>query len=131
MLDQLLGSDKSELVSSMVSRLGLSKEQADGFVTKAISSIQSAMGDGKVDFDKLMKGDLSGLTGAMDLGALSQFFGGDAGKAQMGIGALLEALTKQLSANGIDANALLAQFGGAGGIGGAIDKLAGKLFGKS
>ena len=132
MLDQFLGEDKSALVSSMVSKLGLSKEQADGFVTKAVSSIQGAFRDGKVDFDKLMKGDLSGLASSLDLGALSEFFGGDRGKAQSGISTLLETLTKQLSSKGIDAEALLAQFGGgSGGVAGAISGLAGKLFGKS
>lgn len=131
MLEQFLGADKSALAYSMMSKFGLSKEQAEGFVTQTLSSLQGVLRDGKVDFDKLVKGDLSGLISPMDLRALSQFFGGDAAKAQSGVGALLESLTKQLSAKGIDAEALLAQLGSAGGgLGAAISGLAGKLFGK-
>lgn len=131
MLDQLLGGDKSALISSIASQLGIGKEQADGFIAKALASVQQAFASGKVDFDKLMKGDLSGLTSSMDLQSLSQFVGGDVKKAQGGVASVLESINKQLSAQGFDAESMSKLIGGGGGgIGQTLSGLAGKLFGK-
>lgn len=133
MIEQLLGRDLNALASSMATRLGLPADQAESFVSKALASVESGFMNGRIDLDSLLKGDFSSLLGPMDLGALSQFFGGDTAKARSGVVALLESLSSQVASSGIDVQRLLSQFmqtnlgqagadgGGAGGKGGAGD----------
>ena len=96
MLDKLLGNNKNELISALTGKLGVSEDQAGGFLGKLMPMIEGLIGDGKLDIQSLMKGDLSALKSGLDMNMLGGLLGGGKEKAEEGIDAIASPLSKQL-----------------------------------
>lgn len=135
MLHQLLGGSMASIVGQLTSQLGVSADQANAFIGKALPMIEGLLKGGGLDPSQLLKGDLSGLASKLDLGSLSQAFGGDVGKAKNGVDVLGEGIADAIGRNSGGIEQLLGQLGGqsggggGGGLAGAVGSL-GKLFGK-
>ncbi len=141
MLDQLLGGSKSSIVSALSSQLGISAEQANGFVAKVVPMFEGLLKSGNLDVSKLLAGDFSSLTSKLDISSLSQLVGGDMAKAHTGVNTVATGVVDALKQSGGSGavNQLLGQFSGSAGEkagGGLASGLAdavgglGKLFGK-
>jgi Bacterial protein of unknown function (DUF937) len=141
MLDQLLSGSKSSIVSALSSQLGISAEQANGFIAKVVPMVEGLFKSGNLDVSKILAGDFSSLTSKLDISSLSQLVGGDAAKAKAGVNTVatgvVDALKQSGGSGGLDQ--LLGQLGGAAGgkdggglAGGLADAVGGigKLFGK-
>ncbi|MEO0482893.1 MAG: hypothetical protein AAF138_04660 [Planctomycetota bacterium] len=115
MLDQLLGDNKNDLIQNLVSQLGLGEREAGGFLDQALAMIMGLFKGGDLDLSKLLGGSGEGLASGLDLGALSGLVGGDAGKAQAGVGTILDTLKGKLT-DADDPEGLL------GGVLGGMDK---------
>ncbi len=130
MLDQLLGSVKGNVLNDLTSKLGLSGDQAGGFLQKALGLVQAALAGGKLDAASLLNGNLSGVMSKLDVSSLAGLVGGDGGKAKTGMESVLGGLMSSIKSNP-DAGAVLGQLtGGGGGVMGKVSGLAGSLFGK-
>ncbi len=130
MLDQLLGSVKGNVLNDLTSKLGLSGDQAGGFLQKALGLVQAAIAGGKLDAASLLNGNLSGVMSKLDVSSLAGLVGGDGGKAKTGMESVLGGLMSSIKSNP-DAGAMLGQLtGGGGGVMGKFSGLAGSLFGK-
>ncbi|HED53574.1 MAG TPA: hypothetical protein ENJ00_05165 [Phycisphaerales bacterium] len=130
MLEQLLASHKDELLGALTSKLGVSSDQAGGFLSKLIGMIQSLIGDGKLDVQDLLKGDVSSLTGKLNMDELGGLLGGGKEQAEQGLSAVIGPLSEKIGGLG-DAGDLLGKItgndsGGGGGIMGAIGGILGK-----
>lgn len=132
MLEQLLGSAKSNVLQDLTSKLGLENSQAQGFLQQALALIERAFKNGKFDPSALLGGNLSSILGKLDLGSLSGLVGGDAGKAKTGMESVLDGLLNGIKNDPQQATALLTQLTGGNNSGllGQVSGLAGKLFGK-
>ena len=127
MLQELLGGDAQGIISAISSKVGASEGQAGGFLEKALSMIEQAVASGKLDMDSLLKGDLSSLTSALDMGSLGQMLGGGEDKAQQGLDAMIGPLKDKLAGEG-DLGAMLGNLTGQDG-GQAVGDIMGKLGG--
>jgi hypothetical protein len=131
MLDKLLGgSQKNDLIGMLVSQLGVSNQQAGGFLDSLLGRIGDLLKGGKLDVQKLIAGDTSALKSNLNMEALGGLLGGGADKAEKGLGTIIGPLSTQLGGN----KDLLGQLSGllGGGGGGADDmlkKAAGGLLG--
>lgn len=96
MLDQLLNEHKGTLINALTSKLGVNEDQAGGFLGKVLPMIQGLFSDGKLDAGALMKGDLSALKSNLDLGMLGGLLGGGKEKAEQGIDAIADPISKEL-----------------------------------
>lgn len=96
MLDQLLNEHKDTLINALTSKLGVNEDQAGGFLVKVLPMIERFMNDGKLDAGALMKGDLSALKNGLDLDMLGGLLGGGKDKAEQGIDAIAEPISKEL-----------------------------------
>jgi hypothetical protein len=127
MLEQLLGGNQANLISTLSKTMGVSGNQAGGFLNQAIKMLEGLLGSGKIDPSALLKGDLAALTSKLDMKSLASLIGGDTAKAQQGLGAILGSLTQNKS--GLES--MLGQLAGSsssGGLMGAAKGIAGKLF---
>ncbi len=127
MLQELLGGDVRSIISAISSKVGASEAQAGGFLDQALTMIEQAIASGKLDMDALLKGDLSSLTSALDMGSLGQLLGGGEGEAQQGLDAMIGPLKDKLAGQG-DLSAMLGNLTGQDG-GQAVGDLMGKLGG--
>lgn len=126
MLENLLEGQKDNLMKLVMGKLGVSGDQAGGFLTKLFPMIQGLMGDGKLDPSALLKGDVSALKNGLDLESLGSALGGGKDKAEQGIDAVAGPIAETLGnldnpmdmlkgALGDDAEGMLKK--GLGGIG--------------
>lgn len=126
MIEKLLAGQKDDLMKLVMSKLGVSDDQAGGFLTKLFPMIQGLMGDGKLDPSALLNGDVSALKSGLDLESLGSMLGGGKDKAEQGIDAVAGPISETLGkldnpmemltgALGDDAEGLLKK--GLGGIG--------------
>jgi hypothetical protein len=130
MLDQILGSTKDTILQSLTSKLGLSSNQAGGFLQKALSLLETGITSGKVNPTELDSGDPSSILSKLDLGQLSSFTGGDTGKARTGMEAILGHIMSFVKSSG-GAKALMSNLtAGAGAGGGSTASQVGGMFGK-
>lgn len=121
MLDQLLSEHKDTLISALTSKLGVNEDQAGGFLGKVLPMIQGLFSEGKLDADALMKGDLSALKSNLDLGMLGGVLGGGKEKAEQGIDAIADPISKQLE-NLDDPIGMLGDLLGGGGSDDLMEK---------
>lgn len=129
MLKELLdGDDKKSIISAITSKLGASDGEAGGFLDKALDMIENAIGSGKLDLDAILKGDISSLKSAIDLGSLGQMLGGGKEKGEQGVEAMIGPLKDKLSGSG-DLSGMLGKIMGGDGEGGGAGDLLGKLGG--
>lgn len=96
MLEQLLGDQKNDLIRIVMEKLGVSSDQAGGFVGKLLPMIEDLVGQGKIDASALLKGDVSSLVKGLDLNALGATLGGSREKAEAGVDAVANPIAKQL-----------------------------------
>ncbi len=96
MLDQIMGDQRERLINMLSSKLGVSDDQAGGFLSKLLQKIEILMGEGKLDVDSLLKGDLSSLKSNLDLDNLGALLGGGREKAEQGIDAVSTPIAEQL-----------------------------------
>ncbi len=96
MLDQIVGEKKDELIKLLSSKLGVSDDQAGGFISKLMQKMEILLGEGKLDVDSLLKGDLSSLKSNLDLDNLGALLGGGKEKAEQGIDAVSTQIAEQL-----------------------------------
>ncbi len=96
MLEKLLEGQKDNLMELVMSKLGVSGDQAGGFLTKLFPMIQGLMGDGKLDPSALLKGDVSALKNGLDLESLGSALGGGKDKAEQGIDAVAGPIAETL-----------------------------------
>lgn len=127
MLDKLLESNKDEFIGALMNKLGVSADQADGFLGSLLSKIQDLIGADKLDIADLLKGDVSLLKDKLNLEQLGSLLGGGSDKAEQGINAVMGPLTEKLGDLG-GADDLLGKL--TGGDGGGIAGALGGIFGK-
>lgn len=128
-LKTLLDDHGPALTSELTSKAGFSADQAKKFVPAAAQQALDKIKGGGFDLKSLLGGgDVSALIGKMDLAGLSKTAGIDAGKAAIGLKAILPMIMKLIQSKGFDANKLTEMLGG-GGLGG-VAKGIGKMFGK-
>ncbi len=96
MLEQLLGDQKDNLIKMLTDKLGVSGDQAGGFLSKLMPMIEGLLGDGKLDPSALLKGDTSALKKGLDLESLGSMLGGGKEKAEQGIDAVSGPIAEQL-----------------------------------
>jgi hypothetical protein len=96
MLDQIIGDQRDNLVNMLSSKLGVSGDQAGGFLSKLLQKIEILMGEGKLDVESLLKGDLSSLKSNLDMDNLGALLGGGKEKAEQGIDAVSHPIAQQL-----------------------------------
>jgi hypothetical protein len=131
MLEQLLSGSKAGIVSSLTSKLGMSGDQAGGFVGKLLPMIEGLVKGGGLDVKQLLGGDASGLISKLDMGSLAGFFGGSTDKAKQGVETVVSGIAGAAGSNKGLVDQLAGLAGGkSGGVGDAVSGLAGKLFGK-
>lgn len=127
MLDKLLDGRKDNLIEMLTSKLGVSGDQAGGFLSKLLPMIEGLIGKGDIDASSLLKGDVSSLKNALDLDALGSALGGGKEKAEQGIETVAGPIAEQL--NGLD-NPMDMLKGALGGDAeGLLKKGIGKIFG--
>lgn len=130
MLQQLLGGSMGTIVSQFTSQLGVTPDQANAFISKALPMIEGLLKNGGIDPSQLLKGNVAGLSSKLDLGGLAQAFGGDVGKAKNGVDILGKGITDAVTQNKGGFESMLGQLtGNSGGIAGALGSI-GKMFGK-
>jgi hypothetical protein len=115
-LEQLLAGSKASIVSKLTSQLGISGDQANGFLAKLVPLVEGLVKNGGLDVQKLLAGDASAVTSKLDMSALAAFFGGSVEKAKAGV----EVVAKDLAGAS----------GSSGGLADVVGGIAGKLFGK-
>lgn len=120
MLEQLLAGSKASIVSKLTSQLGISGDQANGFLAKLVPLVEGLVKNGGLDVQKLLAGDASAVTSKLDMSALAGFFGGSIDKAKAGVEVVAQDLAGAAKTSG-----------GLGGLADAVGGIAGKLFGKS
>ncbi len=96
MLDQIIGDKKDELVNMLSSKLGVSDDQAGGFLSKLMQKMEILLGEGKLDVNAIMNGDLTTLNSYLDLEKLGALLGGGKEKAEQGIEAVSTPIAEQL-----------------------------------
>lgn len=133
MIQELLGGDAKQIISAISSKVGASESQAGGFLDKAIGMIEQAIASGKLDINALLKGDISSLKSALDLGSLGSVLGGGEDKAEQGLHAMIGPLKDKLASQG-DLSSMLSNLTGQDGsqaVGDIMGKLGGMFGGKS
>lgn len=142
MIDQLINSVKPQIIATLGSQLGLSPQAADQFVGKALPMLQNFLTSGKVDPATLIaavsggsgSGGMGALLKGFDVGPLAAMVGGDASKAQAGVGAIAGPVLNQIK-NAPNSQELIGQLLGGdgaskgGGVGGLLGSLASGLLG--
>lgn len=96
MLDQIIGDKKDELVNVLSSKLGVSDDQAGGFLSKLMQKMEILLGEGKLDVNAIMNGDLTTLNSYLDLENLGALLGGGKEEAEQGIEAVSTPIAEQL-----------------------------------
>ena len=96
MLDQLLNEHKDTLINALTSKLGVNKDQAGGFLIKVLPMIEQLLGDGKLDMSAVLKGDLGAVKNSLDLDMLGGLLGGGKERAEQGIDAIADPISKEL-----------------------------------
>lgn len=96
MLDQLLNEHKDTLINALTTKLGVNKDQAGGFLIKVLPMIEQLLGDGKLDMSALLKGDLGAVKNSLDLDMLGGLLGGGKERAEQGIDAIADPISKEL-----------------------------------
>ena len=96
MLDQLLNEHKDTLINALTSKLGVNNDQAGGFLIKVLPMIEQLLGDGKLDMSALLKGDLGAVKNSLDLDMLGGLLGGGKERAEQGIDAIADPISKEL-----------------------------------
>jgi len=127
MLDKLLEGQKDNLIEMLTSKLGVTGDQAGGFLSKLMPMIEGLLGKGKLDADALIKGDVSSLTSALDLDSLGSALGGGKEKAQQGIETVAGPISEKLS--GLDNPMDMLKEVMGGDAEGLLKKGLGKIFG--
>lgn len=127
MLDKLLEGQKDNLIGMLTSRLGVSGDQAGGFLNKLLPMIEGLIGKGKIDPSALLKGDVSSLTSALDLESLGSILGGGKEKAEQGVATVAGPIAEKL--NGLDNPMDLLKGAMSGDAEGLLKKGLGKIFG--
>jgi hypothetical protein len=127
MLDKLLDGQKDNLIAMLTSKLGVSSDQAGGFLSKLLPMIEGVLGKGDIDAGALLKGDVSSLKSALDLDALGSALGGGKEKAEQGIETVAGPIAEQL--NGLDDPMGMLKGALGGDAEGLLKKGIGKIFG--
>jgi len=127
MLEQLLSEHKDTLIKALTDKLGVSGDQAGGFLSKIFPMIQGLLGEGKLDAGDLLKGDFSALKSGLDLDMLGGLLGGGKEKGEQGIDAIAGPISEKLG-DLDDAKGILGSLLG-GDAGGLMDKAKGGLGG--
>ncbi len=96
MLDQRLNEHKDTLINALTSKLGVNKDQAGGFLIKVLPMIEQLLGDGKLDMSAVLKGDLGAVKNSLDLDMLGGLLGGGKERAEQGIDAITDPISKEL-----------------------------------
>tara|TARA_R110002073_G_scaffold152651_2_gene307171 strand:- start:79588 stop:80034 length:447 start_codon:yes stop_codon:yes gene_type:complete len=96
MLDQLLNEHKDTLINALTSKLGVNNDQAGGFLIKVLPMIEQLLGDGKLDMSAVLKGDLGAVKNSLDLDMLGGLLGGGKERAEQGIDAIADPISKEL-----------------------------------
>jgi len=96
MLDQLLNEHKDTLINALTTKLGVNNDQAGGFLIKVLPMIEQLLGDGKLDMSALLKGDLGAVKNSLDLDMLGGLLGGGKERAEQGIDAIADPISKEL-----------------------------------
>jgi hypothetical protein len=96
MLDQIIGDRKDDLIKMLSSKLGVSDDQAGGFLSKLMQKIEILLGEGKLNASSLMNGELTSLKSYLDLDHLGALLGGGKEKAEQGIDAVSKPIAEQL-----------------------------------
>jgi len=122
MLEKLLSEHKDTFISALTSKLGVNSDQAGGFLSKLMPMIEGLIGDGKLDVQSLMKGDLSGVKKGLDMDSLGSMLGGGKEKAEEGIDAVSGPLAEQLDKLDDPMSLLGGLLGGGGDSGDLMDK---------
>lgn len=127
MLDKLLEGQKDNLIGMLTSKLGVSGDQAGGFLSKLLPMIEGLLGKGDIDPSALLKGDISALKDGLDLDALGSALGGGKEKAEQGIETVAGPIAEQL--NGLDNPMDMLKGVMGGDAEGLLKKGIGKIFG--
>lgn len=141
-VNQVLGGDKSDLVSKLTSQFGASDGQAKGFLEMLIPQVLAMLKSGKFDIASLLGGNTGALKDGLNLNALGQLLGGGAAEGEKAVDAVAQPIGEQLKGMG-DLDGILGQLGDLDGMlddgkpGGIDDTIReagggmlGKLFGK-
>jgi hypothetical protein len=132
MVQQLIGEHGSELVQNLVSKLGFSAEEAQGFLPVAVEKLMAALQGGGVDIGQLVGGGgVDAVLSMLNAGEIAASSGIDEAKAAAGLGELVPNFLSVLKAQSGGAEGLLSALGGGKSdeLLGAAGGLAGKLFG--
>ncbi|MCA9304448.1 MAG: hypothetical protein KC996_10025 [Phycisphaerales bacterium] len=127
MLDKLLEGQKDNLIGMLTSKLGVSDDQAGGFLNKLLPMIEGLLGKGKIDPSALLKGDVSSLKSGLDLDVLGKALGGGKEKAEQGIETVAGPIAEKL--NGLDNPMDMLKGVMGGDAEGLLKKGLGKIFG--
>ena len=88
MLEELLGDQKDNLIKIVMEKLGVSGDQAGGFIGKLLPMAEGLIGDGKLDPSALLKGDVSSLVSGLDMDSLGAALGGGREQGEAGVSAV-------------------------------------------
>lgn len=98
MLGDLIDDSKGELIETLTSKLGLPEGKAIDFLREALAKLQGMFAGGDLNVAKLLgSGSGESLASVLDLGSIAGLVGGDQGKAQAGVGAVLDTLKGKLT----------------------------------
>jgi hypothetical protein len=129
LLEDILNKRGDELTGALTQGAGFDAGQAAGFLPPALEGMLGAVSGGGLDLGALLGGaDASSWLEKIDLAQLASAAGIGEGKAESGIQALIPVVLSVLKDEGGGAAGILSALGGSD-AGGALGKLAGKLFG--
>lgn len=132
MVQKLIQERGPELVQSLVSKVGFSAEEAQGFLPVAVEKLMAALQGGGLDFGELLGGGgVASLLSKLNTREIAADSGLDEAKAEAGLGELVPNVLSALKEQSGGAEGLLSALGGgkSDGLLGAAGGLAGKLFG--
>lgn len=130
LMQQVLGDKKSDLVSILTGKLGVSDGQAGGFLESLIPQVMKLVQGEKLDVSGLLSGNTASLKQGLDLDALGGLLGGGKEKAETAVDTIAEPLGKQL--DGMDLSGVMGMLddGKEGGLDDMVRKAGGGLLGK-
>lgn len=132
-IKDILAEQGSEMIGGLVSKVGLSTEQATAFVPEAASSVFDVVKDKAGDLDLSDLGSSAGsVVDGVDIGVLAQKVGINGSQAKSALAAIVPMLLGAMQQKAGGLGGLTSLLGGKG-VGDAVSGLggmAGKLFGK-
>lgn len=137
-INQVLGDKKSDIVTTLMGKLGVNEGQAGGFLEMLVPQVMAMLKNGKLDVESLLGGNTAALKGGLNMDALGQLLGGGRAEADRAVDAVAQPIGEQLKGVG-DLQGLLGQLGDVqgmlddgkpGGLDDTIREVGGGLLGK-